>query len=59
MTPRGGSFAAAAMTILMTVPLAAHDFWIEPSTFHPQPGALVSVGLRVGHGLAGEGVVRF
>ena len=31
-----------------------HDFWIEPSTFHPCAGELVGIGLRFGVGFAGE-----
>lgn len=27
----------------------AHDMWVEPSSFHPGPGELVEVRLRVGH----------
>jgi uncharacterized GH25 family protein len=36
----------------------AHDFWIEPSTWRPAAGALVSVGLRVGEGFQGDAVPR-
>ena len=36
----------------------AHDFWIEPSTFHPGPGTSVSVGLRVGQDFIGDPVPR-
>jgi len=36
----------------------AHDFWIEPSTFHPAPGAEVTVSLRVGQGFRGDPVPR-
>jgi hypothetical protein len=32
--------------------------WIEPSTFHPEPGATVAVGLRVGQNFAGDAVPR-
>ena len=54
-----GLCATAATLVLVAVaPLAAHDFWIEPSTFHPQPGALVSIGLRVGQGFVGDAVRR-
>lgn len=38
--------------------LLAHDFWIEPSTFHPAPGALVALRLRVGQDLLGDPVGR-
>ena len=37
-------------------PLFAHDFWIEPSTFHPEVGATVGVALRVGEGFRGDPV---
>lgn len=33
---------------------SAHDFWIEPSTFHPAAGDRVTAALRVGQKLAGE-----
>jgi uncharacterized GH25 family protein len=36
----------------------AHDFWIEPSRFHPDPGSTVAVGLRVGQDFRGEPVPR-
>lgn len=36
----------------------AHDFWIEPSTFHPASGDVVYIGLRVGERFAGEPVSR-
>ncbi|HJZ95933.1 MAG TPA: DUF4198 domain-containing protein [Candidatus Solibacter sp.] len=49
------------MTCLLTtllVAFAAHDFWIEPSSFAPQPGQIVSVRLRVGQELIGDPVPR-
>ena len=36
------------------VPLAAHDMWIEPTTFSPEPGQVVSIRLRVGQDLLGD-----
>src|SRR5262245_21072186 len=36
----------------------AHDFWIEPSTFHPAQGERVTAALRVGQKLQGEAVPR-
>jgi uncharacterized GH25 family protein len=39
---------------LMGVPLAAHDMWIEPATFFPQSGQIVSLRLRVGQDLLGD-----
>jgi hypothetical protein len=38
--------------------LHAHDFWIEPGTFHPAPGAMVTVALRVGQNFVGDPVPR-
>jgi len=40
--------------ILGSVPLAAHDMWIEPATFSPQLGQVVSLRLRVGQDLLGD-----
>ena len=39
---------------LMGGPLAAHDMWIEPTTFFPQSGQIVSLRLRVGQDLLGD-----
>jgi len=36
----------------------AHDFWIEPSTFHPAVGETVMAGLRVGQDFFGDPVGR-
>ena len=40
--------------VLWRVPLAAHDMWIEPATFSPQLGQVVSLKLRVGQDLLGD-----
>jgi uncharacterized GH25 family protein len=45
--------------ILATRNARAHDFWIEPSTFRPLPGATVAVGLRAGQNFVGDPVPRF
>jgi uncharacterized GH25 family protein len=50
--------ACAAALLLAAATARAHDFWIEPSTFHPAPGAVVSVGLRVGQDFIGDPVPR-
>src|SRR4051812_3213334 len=34
--------------------LAAHDMWIEPATFFPEPGQILSLRLRVGQDLLGD-----
>jgi len=36
----------------------AHDFWIEPSTFRPAVGQMVSTSLRVGQEFIGEPIPR-
>jgi len=45
--------------LLVCGELQAHDFWIEPSTFHPLPGTVVTVGLRVGQNFIGDAVPRY
>lgn len=47
-----------AAVILSRGPLIAHDMWIEPSTFSPEPGQIVSVRLRVGQDLLGDPIPR-
>ncbi|MEA2240121.1 MAG: hypothetical protein QOC81_4845 [Thermoanaerobaculia bacterium] len=37
---------------------AAHDFWIEPSTFRPQIGTTLLTSLRVGQEFVGDAVAR-
>lgn len=46
--------------LLMFIPVAAaaHDFWIEPSTFRPVVGDTVSASLRVGQNFMGDPIVR-
>jgi len=52
------AIAAAAALFVSAAALQAHDFWIEPSTFHPAAGMTVSVGLRVGQNFVGDPVPR-
>ena len=63
MTPAGSGavrqMVLAAAALLLAGSVQAHDFWIEPSTFHPQPGTTVAVGLRVGQNFVGDPVPRF
>jgi hypothetical protein len=48
-----------AVSCLAATPAGAHDLWIVPSTFHPQSGELVRIGLRVGEpDTGGEPVPR-
>ena len=53
-----GPVGLIAAALLVAADLRAHDFWIEPSTFHPAPGATVAVGLRVGQDFLGDPVPR-
>lgn len=48
----------AALVAALAAPLAAHDFWIEPSTYTPAVGEPVRIQLRVGEHFAGEPVAR-
>jgi hypothetical protein len=43
-----------AAIALSCVPLLAHDMWIEPATFAPAAGQVVSVRLRVGQDFLGD-----
>jgi uncharacterized GH25 family protein len=52
------SLKRAAFLLALAAPLFAHDFWLEPSTFSPQPGQIVGVRLRVGQDLLGDPVPR-
>jgi uncharacterized GH25 family protein len=38
--------------------LTAHDLWIDPTTFLPEPGKIVGLRLRVGENLIGDPVPR-
>ena len=40
--------------VLLGVPLAAHDMWIEPTTFFPEIGQVINLRLRVGQDLLGD-----
>jgi len=51
------AFIVAALALL-PASLLAHDFWIEPSTFHPAAGDIVTASLRVGQKLDGEALPR-
>lgn len=47
-----------AAILIGHVPLVAHDLWIHPTTFIPEPGAVVGIRLRVGQDLVGDPVPR-
>ena len=48
----------AVVLVLSPKLVLAHDFWIEPSTFHPSPGDSVTAALRVGQKLQGDPLPR-
>lgn len=50
--------ALGAMVFLLASPALSHDFWIEPSSFHPAVGSRLTVSLRVGQHFRGEPVPR-
>lgn len=51
--------AAIVATVLLTIaPVSAHDMWIEPATFLPKAGDIVSLRLRVGENLLGDPLAR-
>ena len=53
MFRRLGLLVVAAVALTQAT-LFAHDMWIEPTTFSPEPGQIVGVRLRVGQDLLGD-----
>lgn len=51
-------FVKALAVLALALPLAAHDFWIEPATFRPAQDVRVAIELRVGEKFAGDAVPR-
>lgn len=49
---------AAALVLVLTGTLAAHDMWIEPTSFNADTGALLGLRLRVGQDFLGDPLVR-
>lgn len=47
-----------ALGLLLALPAAAHDFWIEPTRFEPAPGEGVALRLFVGEHFRGDAVAR-
>lgn len=47
-----------AAIALCGAPLAAHDMWIEPLNFSPEPGQIIGVRLRVGQDFIGDPLPR-
>ena len=65
MSPPLGSarFRFLGMLVVAAIALSrqslfAHDLWIEPTTFSPEPGQIVGVRLRVGENLLGHPLPR-
>jgi uncharacterized GH25 family protein len=55
---RGWLLIGFAFVIANVAKVGAHDFWIEPSQFHPTPGSLVGLRLLVGQDMIGDPVPR-
>ena len=58
MRPHARVLLAAAAATSLAVPLVAHDFWLDPSTFSPGANQVVSVRLMVGQKFRGEPIPR-
>ncbi len=43
---------------LSAMPLAAHDMWIEPTSFLPEPGRVIGLRLRIGQDFLGDPLPR-
>ena len=50
--------ARLALLVFVASAAYAHDFWIEPSAFHPAAGKVLSASLRVGQDFLGDPVPR-
>src|SRR6266516_5864769 len=50
-------FVAVALALSAT-PLAAHDMWIEPTSFIPDAGKVIGLRLRVGQDFLGDPIPR-
>jgi uncharacterized GH25 family protein len=47
-----------ALLTLSAIPLAAHDMWIEPTSFLPDAGTVIGLRLRVGQDFLGDPLPR-
>src|SRR5690242_1233075 len=47
-----------ALIGLTAVPLTAHDMWIEPTSFLPDPGTVIGLRLRIGQNFLGDPLPR-
>lgn len=51
--------AAAIVGVMLGVcRVFAHDFWLEPSSFTPEPGTTITLRLRVGEDFIGDALPR-
>ena len=55
---RRWSWLVISVLALSCAPLAAHDMWIEPTSFLPDPGGVVGLRLRVGQDFLGDPLPR-
>lgn len=46
---RAGIGAIALISTTLAMPVAAHDFWLQPRDWWPAPGAVTGLALQVGH----------
>ena len=46
------------VTVSVTVPLTAHDFWIEPTSYVPEAAKIIGIRARVGDLFLGDPVPR-
>ncbi len=52
------SLLALVVVFVTQVTLVAHDMWVEPGTFAPESGEIISLRLRVGQDLLGDPLPR-
>ncbi len=52
-TPRA-ALACLGLLVDLTLPAAAHEFWIEPKAFRVEPGAPIVADLKVGQNFRGD-----
>lgn len=55
---RTRSLAAALFLSLASSQIRAHDFWIEPSTYRPRVGSVISARAFVGQDFRGDAIAR-
>jgi len=54
----GLALTTLAVMAISAASLAAHDMWIDPTTFLPAAGEIIGVRLRVGENLLGDPIPR-